>query len=517
MDIFEIGLVLLILACLGYMAIWLLSLRQIVDIKYADVVVRTKGTSIYSADTEIPEREPSAVYYNIPAWVPIYGVIVKRMPLEIMQIPVKGYETFAKSNARFVIDVSVYCRIISVKTAAQKFPGTSIEDFKKGMSSIIVSAVRKTTANYAIEDIISKRKEIGDEIHNEIREDFAKWGVELTNVAVENIADAPNTTVIHDISAKKEAEINSLSRQEIAIKSKQAEIIEAENRELAEKRKIQADEQIAIRGQEKEKTVATMKQEAITKILDVERNEKVTRAGIEADAKIRTAEGTRQAQIVTSEGQRNSQILISEGEKAAFELKGTGQAAGEKAIGMAKAEVIKSTKLAEAEGFLKMAQAQAAQQEGAEKIRLIEKDEKIGIAMANALAQADIKFYGGGDPKNFMDLFKPGTSITAGGGVATFMEILKNNDPETYNKAMGVLDAAKDKIRGETTEPKKSLPSVESVKKNNMINIEQMGISVDAPVEVKAEVKSSDIKSGDTETTPVKMKYADYSNKYGNY
>jgi len=471
MDLFSLGILAVVALIIIYIIHWALTLRQIVELKYADVVVKKTGTKIYSADTTIQGREPTAIYYNFPSWIPVIGCIVKRMPLEIIQISVKGYETFAKANARFVIDVSVYCRIENVPAAAQKFPGTSIEDFKKGMAAIIISAVRKTTANYAIEDIISKRKEISDEIRLEIAEDFLKWGVELTNVAVETIQDAENTTVIHDISAKKEAEINSLSRQEIAIKSKQAEIVEAENRELAEKRKIQADEQIAIRAQEKEKTVATMRQEAITKILDVERNEKVTRANIEADAKIKTAEGVRQSQIITAEGVKQSNILTSDGEKQALILKGDGTASQTNAVGLAEAAVIKAKKLAEAEGLAKIAAAQKLQQDGAEKIRTIEKDEKIGLKLAEALAQAEIKFYGGGEPKNFMDLFKVSTGgLSAGGSLATFLDILRSSDPVAYNKAMSVVEATKQKLLAETApaeapaEPKNELPSVDTLK-----------------------------------------------------
>ena len=482
MELFDIGLTAIAALIIIYIVHWALTLRQIVELKYADVVVKKAGTKIYSADTTIQGREPTAIYYNFPSWIPVIGCIVKRMPLEIMQIIIKDYETFAKANARFVIGVSVYCRIENVTASAQKFPGTSIDDFKKGMSSIIVSAIRKTTANYAIEDIISKRKEIQDEIHGEIREDFLKWGVELTNVAVENIADADKTTVIHDISAKKEAEINSLSRQEIAIKSKQAEIVEAENRELAEKRKIQADEQIAIRAQEKEKTVAIMRQEAITKILDVERNEKVTRANIEADAKIKTAEGVKQSQIITSEGIRQANILTSEGEKQALILKGDGNASQTSAIGTAEAAVIRAKKLAEAEGLAKIAAAQKLQQDGAEKIRIIEKDERIGLELAKALAQAQIKFYGGGEPKNFMDLFKVSTGgLSAGGSLATFLDILQSSDPDAYAKAMNVVEEAKQRLLADSktvespveseppveitpVKPKNDLPSVDALK-----------------------------------------------------
>ena len=414
---------------------WILSMRRIVELKSADVVVRKTGSTIYSADSTIDGCK-GAVYYDIPSWIPVIGCIVKKMPLEIIQIAIKNYETFAKANARFNIDVSVYCRISSVSVAAQRFPGNNIDDFKKGMSSIIVSAVRKTTANYAIEDIISKRKEIGDEIREEIKGDFELWGVELTNVAVETISDSQGTTVIQDISAKKESEINSLSRQQIALMNKNASVTEAENRQASETRKIEADEQIAIREQTKAMTVATKQQEAVTKQLEVERTQKEVSANIEANASIKTAEGVKQ-----------SAIIKAEGEKQALELIGAGEGAKNKSIGLAEADVIKAKKVAEAEGLSAYADAQKKQQEYAKEIRVIEKDQIVGLALASALQAANIKYIGSGAPKDFMDLFSVAGGMSAGGSIGTMLGMIKETDPELHASVVKAIEgvAAKDK------------------------------------------------------------------------
>lgn len=416
------------------LTIWILKMRRIVELKYADVVVRKNGTKLYSADGTIQGSE-GAIYYDIPSWIPILGCIVKRMPLEIIQLLVKDYETFAKANARFVITVSVYCRIKNVTTAAQRFPGNNIADFKNGMNAIIVSAIRKTTANYAIEDIISKRKEIGDEIKEEILQDFDKWGVELTNVAVETISDAQGVTVIHDISAKKESEIKSLSRQQIASQNKAADIAEAENREIAEKRKIEADEQIAMRAQQRDKEVAIKKQEAVIKRLEVDRVEQVTTANIEADASIKKAEGVRQSQIITSEGTKQALILQGEGESAK-----------NKAVGIAEADVIKAKKVAEAEGLSALADAQKKQQDTAKEIRMIEKDQAVGLALADALKAAKIEYIGSGAPKDFMDLFSVNGGMSTGASIGTMLGMVKKTDPELHASIVDAIGSiGKDK------------------------------------------------------------------------
>jgi flotillin len=427
---------------------WILSLRTIVPPKYADVVTRKNSVQIYSADNTVTgTNTPVTVYYRFPAWMPVIGVYVKRMPLTIIEIPVLGYKTFAKGNARFVVDVSVYCRINNVMDAAQKFPGETIDDFIKGIREIIVSAIRKTTATFAVEDVIAKRSEIALDVQNDIRDDVQKWGVELLNVAIVDIKDPMKldrsgavmvdqnghpiveTTVIHDISAKKEAEISSLSRQEIANKKRAAEIVEAETREQATTRSLQADEVIGKREQERNQNIAIEKQKAVTKDMEVIRAQTVMKAEIDADAEVKRSEGTKRAAI-----------QIAEGNKQKFELEGQGEAKAIEAKGTANAEITKAMKFAEADGLSRYADAQAKQQELAIAIREIEKNERIGLALAQALAEADIKFYGSGDPKKFMDLFTAGGGLSVGAGLSTFLDILKGSDPDSYDKIMNVVD-----------------------------------------------------------------------------
>lgn len=446
----DIGLIIIIVIIVTALLIvrWILSLRTIVPPKYADVVTRKNSVQIYSADTTVTGTgQPVTVYYRFPAWIPVIGVYVKRMPLTIIEIPVMNYKTFAKGNARFVVDVSVYCRINNVMDAAQKFPGETIDDFIKGIREIIVSAIRKTTANFAVEDVIAKRSEIALDVQNDIRDDVQKWGVELLNVAVVDIKDPfkvdrsgsvvvdqqghpiVETTVIHDISAKKEAEINSLSRMEIANKKRAAEIVEAETREQATSRSLQADEVIGKREQERNQNIAIEQQKAESKRMEVERTKTVMKAEIDADAEVKRADGTKRAAIE-----------IAQGNKTKYEMEGAGEASAIQAKGTASAEVIKATKLAEAEGLSKLADAQAKQQELAVAIRTIEKDEKIGLALATALSDADIKFYGSGDPKKFMDLFTAGGGMSVGAGISTFLDVLRTSDPESYNKIAGIVD-----------------------------------------------------------------------------
>lgn len=433
--------------------IWVLHLRKIVPPKYADVVTRKSGFEIYSADKTVTMRNgtrltaPNTVYYQFPAWVPVVGTLVKRMPLTIIEIPVTNYKTFAKGNSRFVVDVSVYCQITDVLQAAQKFPGNTIDDFKAGIREIVVSAIRRATTSYVVEDVIAKRQEIATDIFNDIKDDITKWGVELTNVAIVDIRDPIKedaagkpicdakgepileTTVIRDISNKSEAGINAISREEVANRRRQAEMAEATNRQAAETRKIEADEAIAKRQQEQEQVVALARKEAVLKQLEVERTEMETRADIEANVAMKRADGERRATIQTAEGNREKAVL-----------EGQGEAEQKKLVGTAEADVIRAQKVAEAEGLSRIADAQKKQQENAKEIRLIERDEAVYKAYAEALAQADVRFIGSGDPKGFLDLFTPGGGLKIGGSLGGVVAGLQNTSPETAAKVADLLE-----------------------------------------------------------------------------
>ncbi len=445
---------------------WAVSLRRIVPPKYADVVTSKRGVTVYSVDKEvtgireaegdekIKYKYGGTVYYEWPAWIPFIGLISRRMPLTIIEIPIKNYKTFAKGNARFVCDVSIYCKLLNVLEAAKRFPGNNLEDFIEGIREIVVSALRITTANFTVEDVIARRQEVAERIEAEISDDFQKWGVQLTNTAIVDIKDPQDksSTVVDDISAKKEAEINSLSRREIAIKDKEARIAEAENTQKAKTREIESQEAIAKREETKKQTVAIEAQKAKAKEMEVKRTENVQQAKIDAEAMKEKAEGTKKAAVITAEGNKQSTILQATGTQQKYEMEGKGKAVAVEAEGLAEAEVIKQKGLSKALALDKLADAQKKQQQFAKAIREIEMEEKVRVQLAQALKDADLKFIGSGNPKTFMDLFSPEGGLSAGAGLGNLIQGLKETDKDTYNKVQKFLTSAGKKLLN--TKPK---------------------------------------------------------------
>jgi len=397
----------------------LFALRRVVPPNEAHVVVRRTGTRVYSGDPSIGEqlekevRFPfgGATYWHIPSWVPRAGMIVRVMPLTMMEIQVVDQITFAKDNPQFVCDLSLYCRIVNVPVAAARWTGAGQEGFKETVSQLSVNALRVATAQYAIEDTIAKRKDLQDSIKLDLTDDFGKWGVSLESVAVVDIKDAPGKTPVHDIARKKEAEISAESRKMVAIKTKEAEFVEAENYQIAEMRKVEAQEKVGMRTQEKDASIAKEQQDAAKEQMEVKQIQDVRAAEIDKLARIQAAEGDRQQTIIRAEGAKQQYTLEGEGAGQRAKFVGQGEAAAIEAKGMAEGKA----KEAVAEGMNKLAEA-------GKDYRTIDYIQAVQTEFAKAMQGAQIKFISTQPPGRFLELFTPQGGASIGGALSALQE-----------------------------------------------------------------------------------------------
>ena len=399
---------------LGFLLVIMMMLRVIVPPDYADVVIKRRKRKVYCSDPNI-NPAMKTTYYKIPSWVPFFGMYVKRIPLKVIEIKVYEYETFAQRNARFICDVSVYGKVNDPDIAAKRWPGNTIDGFRDGIREIIVAAIRNTTTKFPVEDVIAKKQDIASGIQESLDEDMKVYGFDVTNVAVVGISDPPDarTTVIRDISAKMEAEINAESRKQIAIKQKEAEIVEAETTEKSEIRKREAEQKIGEAEQIKQQAIYLAEQQAQEEAMKVQRIQEVRAAEIEKDARILKAEGQKQYVVRTKEG----------------------EAEGIEKVGSAEASVVRAKGLAEAEAKEKMADALNKFNEAAKIIRDIEKEERVGLAGMEALGTADLKLISTGELRSFTDLF----SAKGGANLGAMLHSMQQTDPGALEKIKGIL------------------------------------------------------------------------------
>jgi hypothetical protein len=100
------------------------------------------------------------------------------------------------------------------------------------------------------------------------------------------------------------------------------------------------------------------------------------------------------------------------------------------------------------DGKVKITSKEKKQQENAKEIRLIEKDQAVGLALASALQAANIKYIGSGQPKDFMDLFSVAGGMSAGGSIGTMLGMIKETDPELHKSVISAIENVSKKDKG---------------------------------------------------------------------
>ncbi|KKL80344.1 hypothetical protein LCGC14_2005700 [marine sediment metagenome] len=374
-----------------------IAMYRAVPSSEAHYIVSPEKTMVCSPDTEVSGEGGSRWYFKIP--------ILRKV--RVMDITIKelvvSQETYEKNQARYNVKSSIKFRIKKVRKAAETFVNDTI--LSQQLVEVVKASVRAVTVKYDVVDVRANKKKMSEEIRVEIVDDLAKWGLELVSFQLIDFQDTENSTIISDISKRREVEIQSRTRQENAEKIKEADIKEAAATEASKTRQIQKEEVVGKREQDKLKAIAIQRKEAREQEYEVIRVEQVKQAEIDKEKAIVKANEDKETELIRKEQKR----LEGEGDKLRAEEIAKGEAAPIREKGFADAEA--KEKLQEA---LKKFDDNAIRALVAEKIVAMQKE--VGIAGAQALEKADLKVFAGGDgpEKDGFDVGKLMTAITVG-------------------------------------------------------------------------------------------------------
>ena len=161
---------------------WFLSLRRVVRPSEVHVVRRSKKTDIYGDIARLQNNAAGKdsevagnAYYHIPAWVPVFGMVVQKLPLNNFSVDLKGYEAYDKDKLPFVVDVTAFFRIDDYEKAASR-----IEDDKtltEHLKTIVQGAVRTILANDTLDLIMVQRSVYGKQFTTEVENNLKEWGI----------------------------------------------------------------------------------------------------------------------------------------------------------------------------------------------------------------------------------------------------------------------------------------------------------------------------------------------------
>lgn len=378
------------------------GLYRIVPVNEAHIRVMGNTKKIFSARTK------SSAYWIIPFMTKLH-----KLPLCNLSIPVNDVKLNDKNMAKFVCDIMCFINIANMELAVERLSLTDASremgfDFQKlseDLRAIMESVGRTVTTKQTILDIYMNRSMLDQAITKEVEMVFPKWGIELVDLELKDIKDAPQSSIIHDIEVIRAAEITRDAAIKVAQTTKEAEIAKAENEEIYRKRQIEKDKAIGVAAQSMASDIATQQKIANEKAIEAERTLMVGKASIEKEKVEQQAQAQRIKSTTESEGQA-SQIMQ---------------------VGQAEADIVKIKKFAEAEGTLKLAEAMKAFNDTAVSVKVLDIHKEITIkkfeALAAALSKADIKLIMSG--ANSQNLF--GLNLDAEGG-ANLNQFLKESD-----------------------------------------------------------------------------------------
>jgi flotillin len=468
MDLFAAlggGVVLLVLAAVVFFTFAIL--RRVVPTNEVHIVQSSRKTVSYGKE----HPEAGNTYYKWPSWVPKIGVTVVSLPVSVFALPLDGYEAYDQGRLPFMLDITAFFRIEKSDIAAQRV--SNFSELKQQLLSILQGAVRTILASEEIERIMQDRSVFGEKFTTEVNAQLKEWGVTtVKSIELMDIRDAQGSKVIQNIMEKKKSFIEMQSRVEVAANRQKADIAEIEAKRNTELQNQEALQQVGIRsakaaeqvGIAKEQSSQAVKEQAKTtaeKDMEVKRVQEVKAAEIMKDVtlvhaeqekqrSIIDAEAAKQTTVITAEAKKQAAVIDADAKKEATTKIAEGQLAATKneaegiqAVGMARAESEKALQLAPVEAQIKLATeigSNQSYQQYLVTIRQVEASEKIGIAQAETLKEANVKIIANagsvdGGIKSVGELF----SAKGGTQVGALLEGLANTDAgKALLKTVGV-------------------------------------------------------------------------------
>lgn len=436
----------------GLAFIW----RRVVPTNMVHIVQSSKKTVSYGRG-----RDAGNTYYEIPSFIPVFGVTVTQFPESIFDISLRDYEAYDTGRLPFVVDIKAFFRISDSQIAAQRV--ANFQELQGQLMGVLQGAVRGILGNNRLENIMQDRSNLGEQFTKEVNDQLQEWGVTTAKmIEFMDIRDSNGSQVIQNMMAKEKSRIEKESRVTVADNIREAEMKEIEaKREIALTR-TQAEQQVGIRQAEAEKEVGIAKEKSnqevqteakITteRLMEVKKVEEVKSAEIAKEVAIVKAEQDKQVQVVNADAEKEATVRIAAGKLDATKK----DAEGIQAVGSAKAEAEKAMLLAPVNAQLTLAKEIGENQNYQAyliEVRKVEATEVVGKEMAAAMSKADLKVIANsGSVQNGVaslgDIFTP----AGGTSIAGMLEALAQTD-----QGKALVAGLTTKLGGTPAAPKKS-------------------------------------------------------------
>lgn len=154
-------------------------------------------------------KEPG-LRFVVPVIQRMIKVDIRTTPFDVPQ-----QEIITRDNVTVKVDAVVYFRVVNSERAVLENT-----DYVTSTSQFAQSALRDVAGNVELDDLLSKRSEISQQIKEIVDAETDKWGVDVSNVKLQNIELPENMK-------------RSMAKQAEAERERRANIINADGEKLA--------------------------------------------------------------------------------------------------------------------------------------------------------------------------------------------------------------------------------------------------------------------------------------------
>mgnify|MGYP006279156977 CR=1 FL=1 len=138
-----------------------------------------------------------------PGLVFIFPMIetTRRIDLRIKTLDISKQEIITRDNIPITLDTSVFYKVINPEYAT-----TKIENFMRAVLNYTQGALRDVVGNMELDEVLTQRERITKEIRKVVDEETRDWGIEITQIKIQQIELPENMKRAMAVQAEKERE-----------------------------------------------------------------------------------------------------------------------------------------------------------------------------------------------------------------------------------------------------------------------------------------------------------------------